>query len=93
MQPTPATAATDRPEPVVLLALGGVGQDVVGLLQQRELLRVAGFRVVGMKARREKFIHALNRSRLSVGADLQELVIIRLLQKNLPGENASLSLR
>ncbi len=53
-----------------------VGKSIEGLIEQHEALGVAGFRVVGMIALGQHLEDPVNRLRLGVRADLQELVII-----------------
>lgn len=62
---------------VVFGALCWIGQYVICLLQQEEFSGIAGFRVVRVKAGSQEFIDAMDCIWLSLGADLEEFVIIR----------------
>src|ERR1700687_5431929 len=68
-----------RVEHVVLGALLGITEDLIGLADQSKTAVVARFSVVGVKALRQQAVHAMNRLRLRVRADLQDLVVVKSL--------------
>ena len=51
-------------------------QHAIRFRDHPEAARVTGFGIVRMKTLREETVHAMNRVQLSVGADLQGLVVI-----------------
>jgi hypothetical protein len=66
-------------DPVDQVVLGPqfrIPQHPVGIVQLHEQRRIARARIVGMIARRQHAVHALDRLRLRVGADLEHFVII-----------------
>ena len=61
---------------VVADPLVRVAQDPIGLVNQAEPFRIACIRVVRVKPLRQQSIDPLDRIRLGVRADLQDLVVV-----------------
>lgn len=74
---------------VIFGALRWVRQNIKSICQLNELIFVTGVGVVWVKTRGEKAKDTVNRLRLSIGADLEELIVIRKIHSLAPLKSRS----
>lgn len=67
------------PGQVIVGAARGIGENIVSILEDIELLRVTGFGVVGMESCGEEVIDTMDGFMIGIGADLKKFVIVDVL--------------